>query len=165
MMNDLKLKCSKCKQYKSWGTPHKTCPECRLLAKNQKHVPKRDGLTVDGARKVVEYARSGMHDEYMAMSLKVPLDVFGKWRARGENSVDPQDPFYILYWDVNAARVEAHNEMLNRWKNNGSFPAQKAWFEYAFPHKKGRVVMGLTPNIPEKEPEPEKLNIQEIEYV
>ena len=171
--------CSSCKRPSEWPTKHKTCPSCRAKVAKSDHLKKEGGadrsgmrsnamekeFTLEKALELVEQAEAGVRDAQLAMYLKLTPAIFQRWRDRGAKSVNPRDPFFMLYYDVNAVRVKRFAEILTKWRDSSNFRAQLAWMEWTFPEQKPpRSPSQLTPKKP-AETDPEDTPLKELQFV
>lgn len=157
-------KCSRCKMMVVWQTYHKTCPPCRSSSaaayeKREKldptHADQRERVLMSAftpakAWEIVEYAESGLQDEQLAMVLKIRDKDFKKWRNKGQYSANPEDPFFILYYEVEAVRAKRFAEMLEKWRDSTNLKAQTAWMEWAFQEQRPPPIRPSPQVVPRK---------------
>ena len=173
-----KRHCSSCKKAKDWPGDLKTCAECRARVAKCERLRKEGGpdrsavrgktmmqhFTIDHAWEVVEHAEAGLRDDQLAMFLKVTTEIFKQWRERGEKSVNPDDPFFVLYYEVNSVRVKRFAEKMKQLRDSNEFRAQIAWLEWAFPDI--RPPRPPTQVLPKPSGiDPEKFKPKEIQFV
>ena len=173
--------CTSCKKRKEWEGYQKTCPECRARVRKHMDNQRKGGMDrtamrsniamqtfdMDEALAIVGHAKAGLRNDQLATLLKISPEVFDEWRERGRRSVQPGDPFFVLYYDVNKARMEVYSAKMEQWRDSPTFRAQLAWVEYSFPDAKPRLTSNRqqAPKAPEPPLPMEKVVLTDTEFI
>ena len=123
-------------------------------------------FTQEEAWEVVEHAKHGLSNEELATVLCLTAVVFQEWRERGRRSVQRNDPYFVLYYEVDKARMEIYSEKMGQLRDSLNIRAQLAWLERAFPDQKlVKNPPASGPQIPERPIPADKVALEEIEFV